>query len=463
MPKVPLFNLSDDEGTAFQMDIEMPQDHEQNPAHESVHEISLSQCRFESQFSRLRAGSDTSSSAPSDLTSWSTMTPSEPGSASGLMASKLADKEKQLESVNKTLNEFRKKLAALEAELTATKKKRPRESGDKSMSEVADAAEECNLVTAQPPNKKLSPEAPRPTKSHAPKSPELAPAASATGREEEEPPSPEKAINIPLKPPALHESLESIVCAYREGGFRPGVGNMTFAICVDLIKDEIARVNKWDRPQTKKMQPAIISALKLIYPKRGARWDQHECARSPSAAKKYWQKVLTKWRDMWAREMMPQTPAASKSSPTMDAITKRIRDKIKARASAKASPTSLPKRGAQPIPIVISDSDSSGCEDVADKVGAASASAEKQSAKLAPGPDKYTHQEMKSFAKMVCSMLDLTWFTYVSTACTRCDNYRLRRLGTRQAASLSRQPRLMSSTLSSQTTRAARRGCYIHQ
>lgn len=398
---MPIFSLSDDDDMAFPADSETPQDPEQSANHESVRDISLSQFRLESQFSRLRAASETSSSAPSDLTSWSTMTLSEPGSASGLMASKLAAKEQQLEAVNKTLNEFKKKLAALEAELSAAKK-RPREVENQPPSKGAGTADEGDLEIAQPPSKKPSPEATQKKKAHLPKSPEMAPASSARKRDEDEPPSPEKVASIPLMPPALHASLESIVCAYREGGFQPGVGNMTFAICVDLVKDEIAKVDTWERSQTKKLQPAIIAALKLIYPKRGSRWDQHECARSPSAAKKYWKKVLTKWRDMWSKEMLPQTPAPRKSSPTMDVITQRIRNKIKERASAKVGDKSLSGSGSQPIPIDISDSESSGGEVPAAKAGAAPAPAEKQTVKLAPGPDSYTRGEMKSFAKMVC-------------------------------------------------------------
>ena len=402
---MPLFSLSDDEDVGeadYAMGLETPQGPSEKAHKESVYDISLSQCRLESQFSRLRASSDASSSAPSDLTSWSTMTPSEPGSASGLMVSKLAAKEQQLQEVNKTLDEFRKKLAALEAELSASKK-RPREKGSRPATGQPKTSNSTAAEAEQPPSKKLSPDSSQNKNPSAPKSPEMTAVVHNPKSSEDEPPSPEKPMAIPLKPLPLYASLESIVCAYREGGFHPGVGNMTFAICVELVEDEIQKVDTWERSQTKKFQPAIISALKLIYPKRGSRWEQHECARSPSAAKKYWRKVLTKWKNMWASEMLPKTAAPPKTSPTMGAIAQRIREKIEKRKSSKTVQLSPAKSGMQPIPIVISDSDSSGCEAPAAKAaGAASSSSEKQTGnKLAPGPDSYTRQEMKSYAKMV--------------------------------------------------------------
>lgn len=401
---MPLFSLSDEDDlgeAAFAMGLETPQDPTEGSRRGSVHDISLSQCRLESQFSRLRASSDASSSAPSDLTSWSTMTPSEPGSASGLMASKLEAKEQQLQAVNKTLEEFRKKLEALEAELSASKK-RPREKGNRAVAKQPKTPSSTTTVAEQPPSKKPSPDSKQSEKLSAPESPQLTAVSSSKKTGEDEPPSPEKAITIPLMPPPLYAALESIVCAYREGGFQPGVGNMTFAICVELVEDEIIKVDTWERDQTKKLQPAIIAALKLIYPKRGSRWDQHECARSPSAAKKYWRKVLTKWKNMWASEMLPKTAAPPKTSPTMGVIAQRIREKIKKRESSKAVRLSTPEIGSQPIPIVISDSDSSGGEAPAAEAAAASSTSEKlTNNKLAPGPKSYTRAEMKSYAKMV--------------------------------------------------------------
>lgn len=401
-PRVPLFSLSNDEDAgeaAFAMGLDTPQDPSGNSSGGTIHDISLSQCRLESQFSRLRASSDASSSAPSDLTSWSTMTPSEPGSASGMMASKLAAKEQQLQTVNKTLEEFRKKLAALEAELSASKK-RPREKKSKA-SAAQETMDTAGMAAEQPPNKRLSPDESQLKKSSVFESPVLTATTPDSISKEDEPPSPEKAGVIPLKPLPVYASLESIVCAYREGGFHPGVGNMTFGICVELIEDEIKKVDAWDRTQTKELQPAVISALKLIYPKRGSRWEQHECARSPSAAKKYWRKVLTKWKNMWAGEMLPKTAVPPKTSPTMGVIAERIREKIEKRESTKTATLSPAKSGSQPIPIVISDSDSSGGEAPAAKPEMDSSSSEKLSGKLAPGPKSYTREEMKSFAKMV--------------------------------------------------------------
>ena len=325
-----------------------------------------------------------------------------------MVAVKLSKKDEQLKEVNAQLEQYKVKVQALSAELKESRKRRRSDARDAAKTTASAEREELADSGATPPlTKKPSPE---------PKPPAKAAGTPTIGRKkatvkpsssEDEPPSPVKTPSPPPRIPTSYAGLNSVVCAFKEGGFTPGKDGMTFELCAELVHDEVQDIKGWTKSQRAEHHEMIFSALELVYPGKTKKWRQLPFAKSNSATVNYWVKVLNKWRHVWLKKAaQSKKPASPRSaSPAMEALTKRIRDKLASKTAdkvkqvaekapvAKKAPSSSAKR-----PIVISGSDS-------DEEPAAEAAAEDDTAtkrppsKLADPPESYSRAEMKAFAK----------------------------------------------------------------
>ena len=363
---------------------------------------------LEDQFSKLRAANSSSGeSAPSLPSSWSAKSPSLPESASDMMADKLSKKSEQLKAVNARLEQYKVKVQALSAELKETRKRRRTVAAAASKKDIPVDSDEPS-ESSPPPSKKPSPEAKLPIKTAKVRAAEhkVTPAASSS---EDDPPSPIKPASPPPKKTPTYAGLNSVVCAFREGGFVPGQEGMSYSLCAELVADEIKDIKQWTKKQCAEHHGMILSAFELVYPSKAKDWRELPFAKSKTSTVNYWVKVLGKWKNIWlkkAAKAAEASKAKNPRSPTMDAITRRIRDKLankttekvkevltpkSSSANKKASSSSSAKR-----PIIISGSDSgeepvvANGEDAEDKPAAA---------KLAEPPESYTRAEMKAFAK----------------------------------------------------------------
>ena len=358
---------------------------------------------LEDQFSKLRAThSSSGESAPSLPSAWSAKSPSLPESASDLVAEKLSKKSEQLEKVNARLDQYKAKVKALSAELKASRKRRRAGGSDTDKSVGPDNSDTSPEATPPPP-KKTSPETKSPAKTPKPR-PAKAKADPPAASSEDEPPSPIKSSSpAPRKPPS-YAGLNSVVCAFREGGFVPGEDGMSFELCAELVTDEINDIKTWTKKQRAEHYGMIFSAFELVYPGKAKKWRQLPFAKSNSATVNYWVKVLNKWKNIWLKKAAAlASKPANQRSPTMDALTKRIRDKLASKTALKVKEVSAPKprttgskASSAKRPIVISGSDSGEepveveDEDTEDKPAVA---------KLADPPESYSRAEMKAFAK----------------------------------------------------------------
>ena len=117
-------------------------------------------------------------------------------------------------------------------------------------------------------------------------------------------PSPEEeAMDNPIakQPENLYESLHSILVAYKTGKVNPKAPKspLTFAICADLCEDEVKAAKEWNKATKKRLHPAIISVLRIVFPDKRPDWFHKSFLRVPDGAARYWTKVLERRADLW--------------------------------------------------------------------------------------------------------------------------------------------------------------------
>ena len=358
---------------------------------------------LEDQFSKLRTDYESSGeSAPSLPSSWSVKTTSLPESASVLMADELLAKKEQLNAVNVRLEQYKMKVKALSAELKESRKRRRDEPSSSSKS-ASPADSSASPEEVHPPSKKTSPEPKSPVKTTASKKAVI----SLTASSEEEPPSPVKpATPKPVVKKPSYAGLNSVLCAFREGGFTPGKDGMTFELCAELASDEIMEIARWSPRQLATYHPMIFDALELVYPGKTSKWLKLPFAKSHTATANYWVKVLNKWKQIWLKKAAKLVSPPPVHSPAMLALTKRIRKKLDGKTTEKIrevtkNSASAPAKKVSAKPIVVSGSDSDGEEQEVLMTPEAEEAGEDKKAveKLADPPGSYSRAEMKAFAK----------------------------------------------------------------
>ena len=204
-------------------------------------------------------------------------------------------------------------------------------------------------------------------------------------------------------------TLNSIVCSYKLKEVNPKdpkQKNITFRVCVDLCKEELAVLGKWKDPAKVHYYPMIISALQVVFPEKPKSWYEKSFLKSPEGTWQYWMKVIQKRLDLW--EAAHKRRSLSKfTTPALTSVRERIRNQLKQRLAAKSNSLSSALMGAssvKPIPI------SSGSDSDSDDGTAAAAAAPqpegdeitppKPAKKMAPAPDSYSRAEIKNFARM---------------------------------------------------------------
>ena len=216
------------------------------------------------------------------------------------------------------------------------------------------------------------------------------------------------------KKPTYHQ-LHSILCEYKEGNVKPTFnGDLSFKLCAELCEQEVANIGTWTSEQRKERRPMIVSALRLTYKDKKEEWFSKPFLLSPDgAAQWYWCQVLQRRASIWraahdkAFAKAQAVAAAAATAPVASSMLPPVRDRIKALIAANKSsksPTSAartsPKAGKQHSPIVVS----SGSEGSPSSSGSSDDSGDdlskRKSRKLAPGPDKYTPDEIKRYASM---------------------------------------------------------------
>ena len=354
-------------------------------------------------------------------------------SASELLFDDLSEKTKLLRIASMEADQYKKRCLALAAEL-ASVKKRSRSSAKIDAPAPGDATPEV------PKKKRSPPEATRsekraaqhvdqvPNKGQTKQPlPSAAMASKVSKDSDDEVPAP--AAVLPAAPPRAKafEDLSSILCAYKDKDrpasekIVPGSADLPFNVCADLCRDEVQAIHSWSNAELARFHPAILSALRVVYPNKKAEWFKSKFLQSHKDTAEYWVQVLTRRAEIWdaaaARVATVAVPAAAFRKPLRD----RIRDKIKQRkegkiASLKAAAASSckppPKASGgapsssdsdTPPAFVVDLSKSPSVPTCTDQTPAAAPAA----AKLAPSSDSYTKAEIKTFTKIAASIRDV--------------------------------------------------------
>ena len=218
------------------------------------------------------------------------------------------------------------------------------------------------------------------------------------------------------------EDLNSIVCECAMDRVKPThKGDITFDLCAELCDEEIEEMDKWGNDQKKRCHPMIISALRMLFPKKSDSWFKSKrYLQSPKGTALYWRKVLVQKSRAWKKIIQEEKRRVRRKRDAATAavstpVQQRIRQKVRRKRDQDASPAkpSSPD-GKQSTPIVIgTDSSHSEASDIAEDTeenvpltqteSSAAPTAQKEP-KLAPGPETYSRSEMKTFAKMATTI-----------------------------------------------------------
>ena len=221
---------------------------------------------------------------------------------------------------------------------------------------------------------------------------------NASESSDDDVPDPDHSVSPPPatgKRDEAYKGLDSILCLYKEKKVDPRRSSeITFELCAELCTEEIEETGKWTTQQKLDRHKMILSALKLVYKDKEAKWFQSAFLQSPSGAHKYWMKVLQKraalWKETAQKAKILQLRAGNR---TRKSTQQRLREKIqKKKLAGSMKPKAIKKAPAPTVHVISDSSNSSG-----DEGGAA---AEKAEPELAPDPASYTPIEIKTFANM---------------------------------------------------------------
>ena len=171
------------------------------------------------------------------------------------------------------------------------------------------------------------------------------------------------------------EDLNSIVCECAMDRVKPSHKvDITFVLCVEMCDEEIEELDKWDNDQKKRCYPMIISALRMLFPKKGDSWyKKKRYLQSPRGTALYWRKVLVQKSKAWKKIIQEEkrrekrkwdADAAAVTTP----VQQRICQKIMRKRGKDATPPKLSSPdGKQSTPIVIgTESSQSEASDIAE-------------------------------------------------------------------------------------------------
>ena len=254
-----------------------------------------------------------------------------PASASELLLADLSEKTRLLRIARQKARQYKLKCEALASQVSSAKK-RQRDQLSTPLSASADDEEVAN------PAKKHSPE-----NKAILSAPDLVDTSDSESDDDVSPP-----IEAPEEKPVqkMFQKLNSLLCAYKDKQVKPGSHNLPFDLCAEMCKEEAEAVQKWDANAQRYFHPAIISALRLVYPNKVDSWFGSNFLKSPKGAAKYWVQVLLRRSEIWAA-------AASKAAMAKKHIkTKSLKEKIRAKIEQRRQsrlnmlsvPTACPSR-----------------------------------------------------------------------------------------------------------------------
>jgi len=233
-------------------------------------------------------------------------------------ASELKFAETELLRVaNERSRQWELKCEALASALVASKKRQRARDRDGLAAEA-----DCELEN---PKKKASP-------------PEQPKVVEVPHESDDEVPPP---VYVPVSDPPtpkgcrLFEQISSVLCAYKDGKLVPGPDHIPYDICAELCKDEVSLVLGWSSAEKVKFRPAVVSALRLVYPHKKEAWFSKPFLLDPEGAASYWSKVLARRAEIWTATADRKKAAervAHKSS-----LKERIRAKIASRKAMRVA------------------------------------------------------------------------------------------------------------------------------
>ena len=353
-------------------------------------------------------------------------------SASEILFEDLTEKTRLLKIAAKQAEIYKKRCAALSAEL-ASAKKRDRVTAEIDAAPVSDGE-------AEAPKKKRSP--PSAAAANTQPAPSVVPVKTKKGSKKKavREPGSNSDDDVPAPAPKVRpltagcrqfEQLHSILCAYKDDSNPmtvPGSPELPFELCAELCRDEAAAITSWSAAEKARFHPAIVSALHLVYKNKKPEWFQSKFLSSFEQTAEYWRQVLTRRSEIWDAAAKRGAAVLAASAIATITLKERIRQKIKQRkegkiAALKVSTASASKSATKNTPVATSvpnnespssDSDSATPTVVDLSVSPGdptstnvSAPASAPAAKLAPAPDSYTKPEIKKFAKIAASIRDV--------------------------------------------------------
>lgn len=237
------------------------------------------------------------------------------------------------------------------------------------------------------------------------------PPASETddSSDQEPPPLPATKESAPkvLTSTPPYEGLNSVVCAYKAGTLKFSESGLTRGLAAKLCNEEIEASRKWSRKDQVKFRPMIVSALRLLYPRKQESWFNSAFLSSPSGAAEYWRRVLALRSAAWSAAFQKQQEA---KNAYLTPLKQRIRAAIEARERARlgnlSGATVTPPSGSKNSPIPLSSNSSSSSEDNGEMLTTEPSSSRSitKAERLAPGPETYTPSEIKNFARVAKSI-----------------------------------------------------------
>ena len=158
--------------------------------------------------------------------------------------------------------------------------------------------------------------------------------------------------------------------------------------------------------------PWVVSALRVTYPHKKEIWFEQPFLKSAKAAAKYWSQVLKTRATIWERKAKEQLKSGSMglTHSKIASLKDRISSAIEERKKAKIY--QLSKSGRSVSRVVDSayadtTTDTSDSDTEPSATSAEKAQSPQQNELLAPGPEKYSSYEIKSFKDMIKNIKDV--------------------------------------------------------
>ena len=326
-------------------------------------------------------------------------------SASEILFAELSEKTELLKIAQVKAEEYKSRCDALASKLSASKKRQRDESSSRSA--------QLNPSADVNPKKKASPETAESTTSVVP--PKPLPVGAFAQDSDDDVPMPGSSSKSPPEKPnnRLFESLQSILCGYKDKKICPGSKNLPFEICAEMCKEEADEMLKWNLADKRRMHKSVLSAIRLVYPNKKESWYSSQFLLNPAGAAQYWSRVLLRRAEIWRAAANRSAAPASTARPK--SLKEKIREKIAQRRASRIRnllppPASAPADDPFKTPIcrkksVLSSSESDDDErrviDLSISPSAASASSSDKA--KSPSP---SHGRLAPRPSYVCANFD---------------------------------------------------------